>query len=275
MRTPFPNLFVVGAMSSFKEPAFVANPSELATDSRIIAAAGYAGNRDRYSMLFADSGAVRYRGESSTHYTKMPRITGVADRIAAQSPDARIIYLVRDPVERTLSHYRYAVRAREERRPVLEAIQKEPFYSSVSHYAMQIRPYLDRFGADRVQVCELEDLIQRPQQGLADLVAWLGLEPDHEVSFARHNAGPEQVDVVRGPGLLHRAARTTAYRRMRRFVPSGPRDAIRSLLLRPADDSELRNDDAVEYLRRIHEPQTVELEQLLGRRFELWRTLRP
>ncbi len=294
MTAPLPNLFLIGAMragttalhealdahpgiamSSFKEPAFFAAPDELATDSRIVSQAGYSGNRERYLSLFADHGAVAYRGESSTHYTKLPRINGVADRIAAFAPQARIIYIVRDPVERTLSHYRYAVRAREEKRPLATAVADGSFYAAVSDYARQLRPYLDRFPGG-VYVCALEDLIRDPDLEMSALFEWLGLDPVVAgAGFSHRNASPRDIAMARGPGLLHKAGRTAGYRRIRSMLPERLRARIRSVLLRQVSQQEMRSDAAIEYLRGIHEPQTAQLELLLDRRFSSWPTLRP
>ena len=46
-----------------------------------------------------------YRGESTPQYTKWPIFPGVVDRMADLMPDARLIYLVRDPVERAIAEY--------------------------------------------------------------------------------------------------------------------------------------------------------------------------
>ncbi len=50
-------------------------------------------------------------GESSPAYTHHPHFRGVAARMHDLLPTARLIYLVRDPIERILSHYLHAVRA--------------------------------------------------------------------------------------------------------------------------------------------------------------------
>ena len=54
---------------------------------------------------------ARARGEASTNYTKAPLFLGVPERIASVVPDVRIVYVVRDPLERIVSQYRHALRA--------------------------------------------------------------------------------------------------------------------------------------------------------------------
>ncbi len=296
MSQPIPNLFLVGAMragttalhralaahpdvfmSSVKEPAFFADPAELEHDSRVASKAGFAGDRAQYLSLFSEARDAAYVGESSTHYTKRPRITGIADRMAQMSPRARIVYLVRDPVDRTLSHYAYAVRSKDERRNSLDAIQQEPFYCAVSDYAFQIRPYLQRFGANRVHLCVLEELMDDPVAELNRMFTWLDLPPvaDSE-DFQRRNATPEQVHMARGPEALHNVARAATYQRVARTaLPTRLRTAVRSWLHRPVLGYEVRNPAVVGYLRRVLDPTVTDLERDFGRTFPHWTSLRP
>ena len=61
-------------------------------------------------------------------------------------PRARLIYVVRQPVERLRSHYRHEVQRSRERRPLIEAISAEGNpYVETSRYFACLRPYIDRF----------------------------------------------------------------------------------------------------------------------------------
>ena len=52
----------------------------------------------------------RIRGESSPHYTNRPRFDGVAERMRELlGSDVRLVYVVRDPIDRMLSHYLHNV----------------------------------------------------------------------------------------------------------------------------------------------------------------------
>ncbi len=291
MAVAVPNLFLVGAMragttalhealgahpecfmSDFKEPAFFAPPSQLATDSPVVAEADFAGNPSRYLDLFANAGDATYLGESSTHYAKLPRITGVPERMASMAPDARIIYIVRNPVERTLSHYRYAVRKKYERRPCLEALQDEPIYCAVSDYARQIKPYLEVFGAEQVYVCVLEEMASDPDTELDRLFEWLGLQPAERVRFKDRNALAPRVHRTRGPDLIHRVSRSAFYRsRVRPSIPEPVVSLVRRGFHRPISREDLSVPQVMDYLWDIHEPQIEAFEQLAGRTFEVWK----
>ena len=64
---------------------------------------------DWYASRFDDR--FKVRGESSPHYTNLPRFEGVAERIHEHCPDARLLYMVRDPIKRILSHWVHATGA--------------------------------------------------------------------------------------------------------------------------------------------------------------------
>jgi hypothetical protein len=76
--------------------------------------------------------------DQATSYTKLPLAPGVVERIAAFNPDARFIYLLRDPVERAVSHYWHMVHHHAERRPIADGFRHDTQFVAFSHYAMQL-----------------------------------------------------------------------------------------------------------------------------------------
>lgn len=115
-------------------------------------------------------------GEASTLYTKHPKFPGVPERIAAQIPDARLIYLVRDPIERIRSHYQHQVALGAERAPLADAIFRDPIYLDTSRYAMQIDRYLEVFSPDRLLVVTSERLRGDREVAVREILAFLGLD---------------------------------------------------------------------------------------------------
>src|SRR5689334_23376690 len=182
-----PNLFIVGAMKS----GTTSLHNYLDTHPRIAMSVekepGYfckefgAFNKGEqwYLDLFDQDPQCLYRGESSTHYTKLPVHDGVAARIHAFNPQARLIYIMRDPFERLMSHYWHSVRDIHyggEVRPLLRAVEKKPDYLAFSDYAMQLEPYFHLF--DRRAICTLtfESLLRNPQAELDRICDWLEVE---------------------------------------------------------------------------------------------------
>jgi hypothetical protein len=103
---------------------------------------------DWYASRFDDR--FKVRGESSPHYTNLPRFEGVAERIREHCPDARLLYMVRDPIKRILSHWVHATGAGYESREMIPTLERpDTQYINRSKYWMQLQPYLELF--DREQ----------------------------------------------------------------------------------------------------------------------------
>jgi hypothetical protein len=164
-----------------------------------------------YASHFDRDGAVR--GETSPHYTNLPRFTGVAERMRELlGGSARVIYMVRDPIERMLSHYLHNVGGGYESRP-LDVALADPAsaYVARSRYAMQLRPYLDAFDRARVLVVANEDLAAQRERTMREVFGFLGVDDaftseqfarEWETGSGKQEGGFRLMDrAVRLPGL--------------------------------------------------------------------------
>jgi hypothetical protein len=119
------------------------------------------------------------RGESSPHYTNLPRFRGVAERVHDNVPDARLIYMVRDPISRILSHWRHAVGAGYETRPMDEVLARDDqTYVTRSLYWAQLQPYLDLFDREQIQVLTQEELQGEREATMRRAFEFAGVDPD-------------------------------------------------------------------------------------------------
>lgn len=261
-------------MCSPKEPTHFVDGDEIRSVSRRAWEAGFWNAPDRYLRLFETAGAARYRGDASTAYAKLPRIGGVAGRIADFSPGSRIIYLLRDPIERTISHYLHAVRWNGEWRPPELAVRAEPHYLEVSHYAMQLRPYLDAFGPERVFVLTLEALRDDPHGQLARLVEWLALPAiEREEGPTQKNKTSATIVRRRGPRIVHRVRQSSRLSPLRRFVPSPVKRGAAALFDVPIGRGDRAFRSLEDQIRAQCLDETAELSDLLDRGFSEWTTL--
>lgn len=132
---------------------------------------------DWYRSWFDRAKSVR--GEASPNYTNFPAFRGVPQRMHALVPDACLIYLVRDPVDRTLSHYRHMVAERLEDRPIEEVLEDpgEP-YTQRSLYYHQLEQYLPYYDIEQILVVQQEALLLDRARTLAGVFAWLGVDPE-------------------------------------------------------------------------------------------------
>jgi len=111
-----------------------------------------------YESQFVRAAGARAIGESSPNYSKRHSDPLVASRIAAVVPRARIVYLVRHPIDRIVSMYRHLAGDGLERRPFADAVLGDPDYVDTSRYAYQLEAFLAHFDRSQVLVVASEDL---------------------------------------------------------------------------------------------------------------------
>jgi hypothetical protein len=183
---PLPNFLVIGAMKAgttslfrYLEPhpeVFMPRLKEL---DFFIAEGNWGRGIGWYRHQFRQAGqrAVAI-GEASPTYSKYPQFDGVPERIAGAVPAIRLIYVVRDPVERIRSHYSHRVLVGSESNPIEVAVSEDPSYLDCSRYAMQIGRYMDWFDREQLLIVRSEDLRSRRTETLSGVHRFLGVDPD-------------------------------------------------------------------------------------------------
>ena len=137
----------------------------------------YARGESWYEQLFAAAEPRHLRGESSTHYTKLPSHPETIDRLYAALPDVKLIYVMRHPVERLVSQYVHEWTERRTNSPIDQALHEGLGLVEYSRYAYQLRPFLDRYGFDGVLPIFFECLRARPQRELERVAKFIGYDP--------------------------------------------------------------------------------------------------
>jgi hypothetical protein len=283
--TRTPNLFVIGAMKcgtsslchylSTHPDIFMSPVKEPMHFSR----ENHAHRRDEYLRLFQGASGQRYLAEGSTEYTKRPLLEGVAERIYQFNPRARLVYVMRDPFARLVSHYRHEVRKGREKGSLLQALMQRSDYLTTSYYAFQLEPYLELFGPQAVYIDTFESLASSPQAFCARLFAWLDIDASYvPPSLGRRlNASPEAIESFEEGSLRVRFARYVGRKyHLGDLLPLSVRQWLKALLpkesVRQADSDDFRRE--VELARRNVEPLLAkwiaELEGLTGRSCPEW-----
>lgn len=145
-------------------------------------------------------------GEASPSYLFHPL---APERVAALLPEARLIALLRNPIERALSHYHHEVDLGREPLPFEEALEREeermrgelermlgdPAYFSDAwwnhtyvargRYAEQLERWLAFFPREQLLVLTSEELFAQPRQTYACVLDFLGAGPHALGSYPR------------------------------------------------------------------------------------------
>jgi hypothetical protein len=213
------------------------------------------------------------RGEGSPVYTLYPFCRKVPERMRELVPEVKLIYLVRDPVERFIAHYTEHFALGFETRPfeqVAADLQPSNQVLAGSRYATQLEQYLGCFSRSQILVLDQDDLRVRRRETLAQVFGFLGVDsgfwsPEFE---ALHN----QRKGVRYNGFarwLYRHGLFEPARRVGRRLPQPLRKvgrrSIGPTISRPVLKGELREGVVAELAC-----EAARFRELTGRRFESW-----
>ena len=204
----WPNFFIVGAqkagttslyfylkevpqvyMSPLKEPFYFAPHAVHNSASDIIR------DKKEYLRLFEKANGYTAIGEATPIYLWDPD----APKLIHQTvPHARIIMILRDPIERAYSNYLMRVRYSgvqssfydeliRDYRSQEKLYGKSQLYVEFGMYYEQVKRYFDIFGREQVKVIIFEEFVKRPEQTVNEVLAFLGVKYTVTKIAEQHN----------------------------------------------------------------------------------------
>ncbi|MEP7158671.1 MAG: sulfotransferase [Chloroflexota bacterium] len=194
-------------MSSVKEPMYFSPdlPYRARRD-------GFVFDRDeeRYLALFAGARSERRVGEASTHYMASHQAPGL---IRTFQPEARIVCILRDPVEVAYAwHGEGVFRGGETARNFDLALlndERGVRYLEIGSYGSQLTRWFEHFGRERVHVIIFEDFVRDTPTEFRRLLKFLDVDPNFQPStFGARNTVTSKSRLVPRlrRGRLRRAA---------------------------------------------------------------------
>jgi len=120
--------------------------------------------------------SARVRGESSPNYAD-PLQEDVPARMAGVVPEARLVMLVRHPIDRMISNYRHVVASGREAEDVAQALRRPGnIYVRRSRYATMAEAFLGSFPRERLLVLRDQDLLHRRRETMARVFRFVGVD---------------------------------------------------------------------------------------------------
>lgn len=234
---------------------------------------------EEYRALFAEGRNAKAVGEASPIYLYA---SGASGRIRTAIPEARIIAILRNPVERAFSGYLKYVRDGTESRSFAQAIEEEGagrnpesqrgnwHYVRMGYYARHLKPYMEAFPADQIGIFLYDELERDIEGTLSRIFRFLKVDqsfvPDYSIRY--NSAG------VPKSRLLHRFLSTSPVSRWAKKVLVQPdrmhwvapilRFQSRNLE-KPKLSTEVRTK-----MTELYRDDLSELEQLIGRDLSHW-----
>lgn len=244
---------------------------------------------DWYASKFPES-AHSVCIDASTTYSMVPltdnrsgwldydKYVGVPEKVFSISPNARFIYILRNPISRTYSAYWADIRGGNEKRDFRTTIRENSFYLDVSDYHGQLSVWLKCFPLERFFFALFEDLTEGPELVARECLSFLGEEEPVELRMERPlNTGYQGTRVGRGVNRLVNSSLRNYPRVWDALVTlqSNTPESIRTRvdkLRRGSKPIPTINDEDRKFLSEYFRDKNQALERLIGIPLDRWQT---
>ncbi len=225
-------------MSKIKELNFFTEIKDLTTDKL-----------GRYHKNFEwQNGKIC--GEASTRYTQYPLYNDPAAQIYKYNPEMKLIYIIRDPVERIVSQYSFYQIQGLAKLPFLEEIYANEEYLATGRYFYQMGHFRKYFKTEQILVLFFEDLIKNISNIRKRLATFLDIDLNKFGSERIHKNISEGI-FYKTP-LIRKIQRSPLYRPLNFLIRNKVRDQLKSLFYKKAKKeiiSDELNEKLIEYYR--------------------------
>lgn len=183
-------------LSSHKEPRFFSEEKGDLERGRVGGGQNRSGRFgmgfEWYETLFDECAGAKAIGEASTQYFSAE---DSASLIARHLPGARLIFILRDPVQRAYSHYWQEHRLGWDLPPFEEMLGTQhprlKFYLHVSHYRVHLERFRRFFADDHLLVLLQDDLSLQPSSIIPVVTDFLGVSRGEILPKARDRFNPQ------------------------------------------------------------------------------------
>ncbi|MCB0704401.1 MAG: sulfotransferase [Saprospiraceae bacterium] len=223
---------------------------------------------DWYKSQFP--GPATIRGESSQNYTKRhhPDYTGIPERIKQIIPDVKLIYIVRDPVERYRSHYVENFYGDSPERIAFNKSIQHPEKTSLYFY--QLSAFLEHFNADQILVVCLEELHQKRLEEMNRIFRFLGvseLSDESVFNFVSNTSESKTIPIRVKKQLWYRVLHRLMPNFLDRFLLI---DRVRNRVFPGGKKLEL-SEKELERLQALFAPDVAQLRSFTNKSFGAWK----
>ncbi|PWJ43297.1 sulfotransferase family protein [Sediminitomix flava] len=227
-----------------------------------------------YEKCFKLNDQNLLRGEGTTSYAKYPMHPHIVEDLYEYNPNLKIIYLMREPVSRAISHYIHCVlRKFEHEKEINKALLNNSEYVNTGRYYMQIEPYLNVFGRHQVLLLPFEEYIQNSIGTYEKIANFLEIEKDPflKQKVTHSNRG---IGLYRDDQRVDKLLTNSSLTKLKDLFPQSLRTFVAKSLyqLTRSKVSEVPkvNDRVKEYIYRASRGDLNKIEDLLGYRVDSW-----
>jgi hypothetical protein len=272
-----PNFFVIGASKSgttslcellaSHPDVFMSDPKEPSYFSR---GESLGLSAESYASIFAEAAGYRAVGEGSTEYAVVGLFPGIEQRLAEYAPAARLIYIVRHPLERIESQWIQLRSMGAAPADFRTALREIPEIIEGNLYWKNVSAYRRAFSEDQILVLFFDDLKVDTAATVARCFEFLGLDPGVELDDPGRPRNTRRIKRS-DKGLLSALRRVPGYDRLRDvLVPESVRPAVKKLFTEPVPQYPEWDRESFDWLVERLRPDTVRLLEEHGKPGDFW-----
>jgi hypothetical protein len=285
----WPNFFIVGAqkaattslyfylkeipgvyMSPLKEPFYFSPHAVPNSASDIIR------DKKEYLRLFEKARGYKAIGEATPIYLWDPDTPKL---IHEAVPHARIIMILRDPIERAYSNYLMWSKYTGIRSSFYDELMRDyksqeklygrsQLYVEFGMYYEQVKRYFDTFGREQIKVIIFEEFVQHPAQTVNEVLAFLGV--NYSVTEVKEQYNPYSVPRSHLSNWIFALfrwlrARDIKFYKMLVLLPDSVVESLPEKILFKRTHKPKIEPKAFKFLQEIYRDDLIKLESLLGR----------
>lgn len=195
-------------------------------------------NRDRgtdwYAAHYAGIAGAHIVIDASTTYSDVSLYPETPRLIAQLAPAARIIYVLRHPLERIESSWMQARDSGIRVSPDFNrAVRDYPPLMTSTRYGTNLAGFRDHFDDSQIRVELFDELVTQPGRVVDGLFGFLGVDPaavELDIDTARRNPSSQKME---DGSLLYAARSIPGNEALRDLIPRSLRSVLRSALKRP------------------------------------------
>ncbi len=247
--------------------------------------------KQKYYQLFENTNKFIYRGESSTGYMVLPKSI---DRIIEEIGSPKLIFILRNPIDRCFSHYHWVRSFKAEAKSLRSAVEQdmyeEPFpesgfgmgykyYFQFGLYGKWIEKFVKAFGLQNIHIITTERLRSDKLNALNEIFAFLNIKALKSVPEIKSNAtkyyGSEivlfyylnsfkRIYKILNPRTEYWLKRSPIIKKLNNVL-NNPEN-----MLKTRDKPMIRSEDRT-WLTGLYSSDVQNLKEISGKAFKEWR----